>query len=210
MTDDPRIATLVAKYTREGVAGNPPINFGNEFLFYVGRDDVHGVLLELLSQEKLSLKLNMFGYDDEDLNTAILTLCKDPAIHVQVSLDKSQSAGVHEKTLITFDQQNDATEFANSFLILESATNQISHTKGGVLASQGIYFEGSTNWSASGEGSGINLKDANANPKGWKAQNNTLLVSTNPVNLSRFATELDVEHQIGLQKQLKGVKNATS
>lgn len=197
MTDDPRLAIL-GQYTPEGKL-TP--GYGQHYLFFVGRDDVHGILLHLLQDEKLGLKLNMFGYDDEELNQAILDMFKNPGIHVQVSLDKSQAAGVHEKKIIAADQQKDPTDFSSSFCILQSGTHQISHTKGGVLTGQGIWFEGSTNWSASGEGQGISLKADVSQPAGFKAQNNTVLVSVNPVGLARFSHQLDVEHQIGLSQQ---------
>lgn len=200
MIDDPTLAVL-GQYTPEG---HLTPGYGNSYLFFVGRDDCHSILLHLLSSEKLSLKLNMFGYDDEELNQAILDLFKIPSVHVQVSLDKSQAGGVHERKIIAADQAN--PNFANSFTILQSATHQISHTKGGVLASQGIYFEGSTNWSGSGEGTGISLKADVKNPAGFKAQNNTLMVSTNSVNFRRFQVQLDLEHSIGLQQANKGVK----
>ena len=69
-------------------------------------------------------------------------------------------------------------------------------------AGQALGFEGSVNWSASGEGTGVSL-DPTVKPKpGFKAQNNTLLVSTNPIGLNRFKAQLDAEHRIGLaQKQ---------
>jgi len=201
MSDDQALQ-IYGQYTPEGKL-TP--GYGNSYLFFVGRDDVHSILLHLLSNEKLSLKINMFGFDDDELNQAILALFKIPSIHVQVSLDKSQAGGVHEKAIITADQAQDPTDFANSFCILQSATHQISHTKGGVLASQGIYFEGSTNWSNSGEGTGISLKADVKSPAGFKAQNNTLLVSTNQVNLRRFNTQLDVEHAVGLAQAKKSV-----
>jgi hypothetical protein len=193
--DDALLATL-GQYTPEGklMAG-----YGDHYLFFVGRDDVHGILLELITSETLGFKMNMFGYDDQDLNDAILALFKIPSIHVQISLDKSQAGGVHERSILEADKAN--PDFANSFCIVESATHQISHTKGGVLAAQGIYFEGSTNWSSAGEGTGISLKSNVANPPGFRAQNNTLLVSANPVNRIRFATQLDVEHNIGLSQK---------
>lgn len=197
--DDPSLAAL-GRYTPEQKL-TP--GYGNSYLFFVGRDDVHSILLTLIKSEKLSLKLNMFGFDDEELNQAILDLFKVPSIHVQVSLDRSQAGGVHEKKIIAADQAIDPTDFANSFCILQSATHQISHTKGGVLASQGIYFEGSTNWSGSGEGTGISLKTDVSNPPGFKSQNNTLLVSTNSVNLRRFQVQLDTEHTIGLKQGVK-------
>lgn len=197
MVDDPRLAAL-GQFTPEGTL-TP--GYGDHYLFFVGRDDVHGILHSLLPAEALSLRLNMFGYDDEELNDDILGLFKNPAVHVQISLDRSQAAGVHEKKIIAADQEKDPTDFSSSFVILESATHQISHTKGGVLTSQGIWFEGSTNWSASGEGAGISLKSDVKNPVGFAAQNNTLLVSTNPVGLNRFAAQLDAEHRAGLAQR---------
>lgn len=202
--DDPRLAVL-GQFTPEGVL-TP--GYGDHYLFMVGRDDVHGILHYLIPKETLSLKLNMFGYDDDELNQDIMNLFKNPNVHVQISLDRSQAGGVHEKKIVALDEQLDSEDFAKSFCILQSETHQISHTKGGVLASQGIGFEGSTNWSDSGEGKGISLKADVANPKGFKAQNNTLLVSTNPVFLSRFTARLDVEHQIGLAQQAKRNKIA--
>jgi hypothetical protein len=199
MIDDLRLQPF-GKYTPEGKL-TP--GYGDHYLFFVGRDDVHSILLDLITNEHMSFKMNMFGYDDQTLNDAIFALFKNPSIHVQISLDRSQAGGVHEKQLLTADEQQDPSDFANSFVILESETSQISHTKGGVLASQGIYFEGSTNWSASGEGTGISLVADVSNPKGFKAQNNTLLVSCNPVGLSRFSVQLDVEHQTGLKQAAK-------
>jgi hypothetical protein len=199
MTDDPLLQQL-APFTPEQ-ALTP--GYGNHYLFFVGRDDVHGILLHLIKQEKLGLKLNMFGYDDEELNNAILDLFLNPAVRVQVSLDKSQAGGVHERKIVAADQLKDPTDFSSSFCIMNSETHQISHTKGGILVGQGIGFEGSTNWSNSGEGAGISLKADVKQPKGFKAQNNTLLVSTSPVFISRFSTQLDHEHLVGLAQQTK-------
>lgn len=204
MADNPILQARFGKYTPEG---DLTPGYGDSYLFFVGRDDVHSILLDLITGERLSLKLNMFGFDDQDLNDAILALFKDPSIHVQVSLDKSQAGGVHEKALLETDRQQDPADFANSFTILQSATHQISHTKGAVLASQGLYFEGSTNWSSAGEGTGVSLKADSKNPAGFKAQNNTLLVSANPVNLRRFSVELDVEHNVGLKQGAHNVQS---
>ncbi len=197
MTDDPLLQQL-AQFTPEQTL-NP--GYGNHYLFFVGRDDVHGILLHLMNQEKLGLKMNMFGYDDDELNASILNLFKNPSIKVQISLDKSQAGGVHEKKIIAADQAQDPTDFSSSFCILQSATHQISHTKGGIFVGQGIGFEGSTNWSSSGEGQGISLKANVKQPSGFKAQNNTLLVSTSPVFISRFSHQLDQEHTIGLAQK---------
>jgi hypothetical protein len=192
--DDPRLAIL-GQFTPAGLTPG----YGQSYLFFVGRDDVHGILHYLLTNEKLALKFNQFGFDDEELNQDILNLMANPSIRVQATLDRSQAGGVHEKKIIAIDEAN--PNFLNSFAIGQSATHQISHTKGGVLIGQGLYWEGSTNWSASGEGIGISLKADVKNPAGFKAQNNTLLVSCNPVMLSHFGEQLDSEHLIAKVQQ---------
>lgn len=190
MIDDLRIAAL-SRFTPAGLTPG----YGQSYLFFVGKDDVHGILHYLLMNEKLALKFNQFGFDDEELNADIMTMLKNPSIRVQATLDKSQAGGVHEKKIIAADEANNP-DFLNSFAIGESATHQISHTKGGVLIGQGVWWEGSTNWSNSGEGTGIALKADLKNPTGFKAQNNTLLVSVNSPMLARFGEQLDAEHLI--------------
>jgi len=168
-------------------------------IFYVGRDDVHGVLMHLFTRVTLSVKMNMFGYDDDDLNSVLM---------VQVTLDKSQASGVHEKAILGSDTGKDAAGFANDFAIGESSTHQISHTKGGVL--DGIVaFEGSTNWSSSGEGAGISLTATKQAP-GFKAQNNTLAVYTNPYEIAKFAARLDYEHAVAASQPQPRFASATA
>ena len=196
--DDSRLASF-GLFTPEGYL-TP--GYGESYLFFVGRDDVHGILLALLTHETMGLKLNMFGYDDDILNNAIVMLMKNPNVAVQGTLDKSQAGGVHERAILALDVANDP-DFYNSIAVGTSATRQISHTKGGVLVAQGLWFEGSTNWSASGEGTGISLDPAAAAKPGYVAQNNTLLVSANPVGLARFGARLDTEHRVALQQRAK-------
>jgi hypothetical protein len=196
MADDPRLAAL-GQFTPEG---SLTPGYQDHYLFLVGRDDVHGILLSLIKAETMGLKINMFGWDDQDLNDSIIALMRNPNVAVQGTLDRSQAGGVHERKILALDEVADP-DFYNSFVIAESATHQISHTKGGVFTAQGLGFEGSTNWSASGEGTGVSLKpDAKPMP-GFKAQNNTLLVSANPVFLARFAARLDAEHLTGLAQR---------
>jgi hypothetical protein len=59
-------------------------------LFYVGRDDVHNILKYVLSRVSVSLYLNMFGYDDDELNDILMKIVMDPTITMLVTLDKSQ------------------------------------------------------------------------------------------------------------------------
>ena len=130
----------------------------------MGRDDVHGVLMHLFTRVTLSVKMNMYGYDDDDLNNVLMNLVKNPSVFVQVTLDKSEASCPAEKTILSTDMAQDAAGFANDFAVGNSSTGQISHTKGGVL--DGIVaFEGSTNWSSSGEGTGISLTAAKQGPR---------------------------------------------
>jgi hypothetical protein len=204
MPDDPRLADL-GRFTPEGVL-TP--GYGDTYLFLVGRDDCHGILHYLLPRETLVFKFNQFGYDDQELNDDVVGLMRNPNVRVQASLDRSQASGVHERQILALDVANDPN-FYNTFSILESATGQISHTKGGVFVGLGIAYEGSMNWSASGEGVGISLKPGPPVP-GYKAQNNTLLLSTNPTLLSRFSARLDAEHLIGLAQNVARLAKGTA
>lgn len=196
--DDPRLAPL-GQFTPGGTL-TP--GYGDSYLFFVGRDDVHGILHYLIPLESRRFRLNMFGYDDDVLNADILALMANPNVAVQGTLDKSQAGGVHERKILAANIASDP-DFYNSFAVGTSATHQISHTKGGVLSELGLWFEGSTNWSSSGEGAGIKL-DPKAKPApGYKAQNNTLLISCNLVNLVQFSDRLDVEHLVALAQRAK-------
>lgn len=191
----------LAQFTPEG---RLMPGYGDHYLFFVGRDDVHSILMKLIGDEKLEIDFNMYGFADSDINDLIIAKIQDPSIVVQGTLDKSQAGGTSEKKLLALDEAKDASGFANSIAIGESATHQISHTKGAVLVGQGIWFEGSTNWSAGGEGNGISLQikpGALKQPAGFKAQNNTLLVSCNPVQLGRFKVQLHAEHLIAKAQQ---------
>ena len=119
-------------------------------LFYVGRDDVHNILKHVLSRVSVSLYLNMFGYDDDELNDILMHLVKDPTVTMLVTLDKNQASGKHEKALLDADMAEDLMAFNTHVAIGQSATHQITHTKG-FVADGKVAAEGSTNWSASGE-----------------------------------------------------------
>ena len=85
----------LAPFTKEGAFAS---NASRDFhLFYVGRDDVHGILRYLLSRATMSLYLNMFGYDDEELSPSLqgcrwLTASRD-APNVS-ALGEPRSSGV--------------------------------------------------------------------------------------------------------------------
>ena len=179
----------LAPFTKEGMFST---SASRDFhLFYVGRDDVHGILKYLLSRATSSLYLNMFGYADEELNAECMRCAMDPTVTTVITLDKCQAGGVHEKAILDADLARDPVAFNTHVAIGQSATHQISHTKGGVLDGR-VGFEGSTNWSASGEGTFV-LKGRPGGP-GYKAQNNTLAVFTDPDTIARFTAELVAEH----------------
>jgi hypothetical protein len=160
-------------------------------LFYVGRDDVHDILKYILSRVSISLYMNMFGFDDAELNNIIMQKALNPSVTMMITLDKSQASGVHEKALLEADQKYNLAAYNTHFAIGESLTHQISHTKG-FVADGRVAAEGSTNWSASGEGTFV--VQGLAGGPGYKAQNNTQSVITDQDTIVRFQTELIAEH----------------
>jgi hypothetical protein len=166
-------------------------------LFYVGRDDVHNILKYVLSRCSVSLYMNMFGYDDDELNNILMQLVFDPTVVMLVTLDKSQASGKHEKALLDADRAKNLAAFNTHFAIGQSATHQISHTKG-FVADGKVAGEGSTNWSASGEGADVT--PGKVGGPNYKAQNNTQSIITAPDTISRFTAELIAEHMVA-QKQ---------
>jgi hypothetical protein len=180
-------------------------------LFYVGRDDVHDILKHVLSRVSVSLYLNMFGFDDEELNDILMKIALDDSITMLVTLDKSQAGGPHEKRLLDADREHDLALFnthvvtqphLHEIVIGQSATHQISHTKG-FVADGRVAGEGSTNWSDAGEGTFV-VKGTPGGAK-YKAQNNTQSIITDPDTISRFSAELVAEHLIA-QKQAAAVR----
>ncbi len=165
-------------------------------LFYVGRDDVHDILKHVLSRVSVSLYLNMFGFDDDELNDILMAKALDPRVTMLITLDKSQAGSVHEKRLLDSDIAKDPAAFHTHFVIGSSATGQISHTKG-FVADGRVGGEGSTNWSTSGEGTFV-VTGKPGGP-GYKAQNNTQTIFTDPDTLSRFQAELIAEHMAAEQ-----------
>src|SRR5580698_2499773 len=179
----------LAQYTKEAAYSTNASK--DVHLFYVGRDDVHDILKYVLSRVTISLYLNMFGFDDSELNNILMQKALNPAITMLITLDKTQASGVHEKALLAADQAYNLAAYNTHFVVGQSATHQISHTKG-FVADGRVAAEGSTNWSSSGEGTFV----VNGQPggAGYKAQNNTQSVITDPDTIVRFQTELIAEH----------------
>jgi len=176
----------LAQFTPEGAFSDQ--DSPDSRLFLVGRDDVHGILTYLYQRVTLSIESSMFGFDDDSLNELIWSKVEDPSVVVEQVLDSSQAGGVHEKKILASDAAADPEKYAADFVIMRSDTGQIVHTKGGVLDGL-VGYEGSTNWSASGEGQGINLKGGK-NPAGFKAQENTLVVFTNRVMIAKLSARI--------------------
>jgi len=192
--------TDLAPFTLEGSFAQ---NASRDFhLFYVGRDNVHELLRFLFSRATISIYLNMFGYDDDELNAILMQKVLDPRVTMLITLDKSQSKGKHEAALLAADRQHHLAAFNTHFTLGQSLTHQISHTKGFVLDGV-VGGEGSTNWSASGEGTFAvktwqHEPGAAAGPVhvggSYKAQNNTQSVFVDADSVARFQAELIAEH----------------
>lgn len=186
------------QYTKEGAFS--PAASKDFHLFYVGRDNVHEILKHVLGRVSVSLYLNMFGYDDDELNEIIMGIVHDPSITCLITLDKSQAGGVHEKRLLNSDAARDPAGFNTHFVIGQSATHQISHTKG-FVADGKVGGEGSTNWSNSGEGTFV--VSGQPGGTGYKAQSNTQTIFTCPDAVARFQAELLAEHVTAQRQAVK-------
>jgi PLD-like domain len=186
----------LAQYTKEASYSNNASK--DVHLFYVGRDDVHEILKYILSRATISLFLNMFGFDDSELNNILMEKALNPAVTMMITLDKSQAFTVHEKALLAADQAFNLAAYNTHFVVGQSATHQISHTKG-FVADGRVAAEGSTNWSTSGEGTFV-VAGKPGGP-GYKAQNNTQAIITDPDTIVRFQTELIAEHMIAQSQQ---------
>jgi phosphatidylserine/phosphatidylglycerophosphate/cardiolipin synthase-like enzyme len=159
--------------------------------FFSPRDSIHPLLASLIAGAQHSLVLNMYGYDDEELDGLIREELGSKHVYVQTSLDKSQAGGVHEKVLLA-KWDNDA--FGNSIAIGTSEVKHaISHLK--VLIVDGVYtVTGSTNWSISGE----------------SEQDNQLTVSRNAVVASELRAILDLNHDWMLKQMAEARAKAAA
>jgi phosphatidylserine/phosphatidylglycerophosphate/cardiolipin synthase-like enzyme len=184
MADAPFAWEGLAQYKAEGrfLDGYPD----DQRTLFAPRDNIHGLLVALLASAQHSIVVNMFGYDDDELNKIIQGKLNDEKIYVQMSLDRSQASGAHEKQILA-DWANDT--FGNSIAIgTSSVHNAISHLK--IVIVDGVYtVKGSTNWSLSGE----------------QQQDNELTLSRNAVIAAETRAILDLNHDFML-KQMVGTK----
>lgn len=122
----------------------PPDYASDRRRFYAPVDDVHGVMALVLASAQRSLQVAMYGYDDNELD-AILRKLADERVAVQLTLDSSQAAGVHERKILAADHWP-----ASTIAIGRSERGAIMHLKEAVIDGT-IVMTGSTNWSRSGE-----------------------------------------------------------
>lgn len=168
------------QYTKTPWPAGYPMSFRS---FWAPRDNIHGMLAALLGSVQHSVVLNMFGYDDDELDALIRQHMNDPSIFVQMSLDRSQSKGVHEKEILA---KWPAASLGTTIAIGNSVKHAISHLK--VCIVDGLYVvRGSTNWSLSGE----------------QKQDNELLLIRDALVAAEARAVLDVNHAEML-KQMAG------
>ena len=187
MADAPFAWDDLARYKAEGrfLDGYPE----DQRTFFAPRDNVHGVLVALLQSAQHSIVVNMYGYDDPELNSIIQEKLADEHVYVQMSLDRSQASGEAEKKILASWSNN---AFGNSIAIgTSSVHNAISHLK--IVIVDGVYtVKGSTNWSLSGQ-----------------QQDNELTLSRSAVVAAETRAILDLNHDFML-KQMVGTKLDTA
>lgn len=175
--------TDLDQYKVRGVLTGYPTNVRT---FYSPIDDVHGVLKALIGSARHSIVVAMYGFDDDELADLLDRALKDPHMYVQISLDKSQAGGVHERDLLA-KYAHEMT--GNSVAIGTSEKSAIMHRK--MVIIDGLWrVSGSTNWSTSGE----------------TLQDNELTVLCDAVACTEARTILDIEHN----KMLRQMGRATA
>jgi phosphatidylserine/phosphatidylglycerophosphate/cardiolipin synthase-like enzyme len=113
--------------------------------YYSPVDNVHGAILNAITNAKHSLIVGMYGWDDLELQTAIIEKMKDENVYVQLTLDSSQAGGTHEKALLV------AGNFPSTTIAVgRSEKGAIIHIKC-VVIDNAVLVTGSTNWSSGGE-----------------------------------------------------------
>lgn len=150
-------------------------------VFFSPRDPgVHEVITSVLAAARHSIRVNMYGYDDDEADKILRDKAVDPDIYFQMSLDSSQAGGKHERALLEWWTEGGGTSVA----VGRSVKHAISHLKVAVV--DGLYvLSGSTNWSLSGE----------------SEQDNELVLWRNAAVAARYSAVLDINHA-EMQKQM--------
>ncbi|WP_407345641.1 phospholipase D-like domain-containing protein [Pengzhenrongella phosphoraccumulans] len=160
---------------------SPPVGYpANMRTFYSPEDHVPQVLQSVVSSVSKSIVVAMYGFDDDVLAGMLDAALRNPAIYVQITLDRSQAAGAHEKAILA-KYANDMT--GNSVAIGHSERGAIMHRK--MVIVDGLWrISGSTNWSTSGE----------------TLQDNELTVIRDAVVCAEARPVLDIEHDSALKQ----------
>jgi phosphatidylserine/phosphatidylglycerophosphate/cardiolipin synthase-like enzyme len=179
------IADLEAHKASPTTAGYP------EFVrtFYSPQDEVHEVLKAIIGSARRSIVVAMFGYDDDELAEMLAKALTDPHMHVQITLDKSQAGGVHERAILEKYRHEMS---GNSVAIGTSEHSAIMHRK--MVIVDGVWrISGSTNWSTSGE----------------SLQDNEMTVIYDAAVCAEARPVLDVEHDHALAQMAKAASAPT-
>jgi phosphatidylserine/phosphatidylglycerophosphate/cardiolipin synthase-like enzyme len=156
---------------------------------FAPRDKVHDALLHLLEACSLSLAAAMYGWDDDAVDALFGKKLEAEHIPVQLSLDKSQAGGVHERTILALPWHRQA---GNSIAVGQSERHAISHDK--LIVIDGLVtVGGSTNLSDSGE----------------SKQNNEMTVVLDAVFAAETSATLAYVHDVML-KQMAAKAAATA
>jgi phosphatidylserine/phosphatidylglycerophosphate/cardiolipin synthase-like enzyme len=159
--------------------------------FYSPVDNVHGALTDLLQSATKSLVIAMFGYDDDQLNQVIRAQLESVNVYVQMSLDRSQAGGVHERNILASLSKWENSKVGNSIAIGKSEKGAIMHLKLVIVDGLDV-ITGSTNWSTSGE----------------SQQDNQLTVIRDPLVAAEARARLDIIHD-NMLKQMAATRQVT-
>lgn len=154
--------------------------------FYSPVDRVHEALKALLASATKSLVVSMYGYDDDELDAVIRDKLGSDMIFVQMSLDKSQAAGAHEKQILAKWQNGGV---GNSIAIGRSEHAAIMHMKLVIIDGLDV-ITGSTNWSKSGESD----------------QDNQLTVIRDPLVAAEARARVDIIHDDMLKQMARALQ----
>ncbi|MDQ6900897.1 MAG: hypothetical protein M3072_15595 [Candidatus Dormibacteraeota bacterium] len=83
----------------------------------------------MLQSANKSLVIAMFGYDDNQLNQVVHTQLNLANVYVHMSLDQSQTGGVHERDILKSLSNWENAKIGNSIAIGRSEKGAIMHLK---------------------------------------------------------------------------------
>ena len=163
--------SVIAGFRKRGpwLPGQSP----DEYTFWAPDDDLHGVLAAMIRSATHSLVLAIYGFADDELAAAVHERLDDPACYVSLTLDSSQAAGVHERTILAKHAYP-----SNSVAVGQSEKHRIMHLKVAVIDGTDR-VTGSTNWSTAGE----------------SLQDNELTVRRDPVRAADARAKIDLVHE---------------